>query len=114
MIYKSLNIFYKSYAIFYKRIRIFYNRFYKKQKRFYKTSNIVYIVWNFATQSIMHIKMPLQFNFSLRFQRKVHSTENRVIGFDLLRISGVDKLLFSDRLPIRGAHGCAVTLVPLF
>ena len=28
----------------------------------------------------MHIKMPLQFNFSLRFQRKVRSTENRVIG----------------------------------
>lgn len=87
MIYKSLNIFYKSSAIFYKRIRIFYNRFYKKQKRFYKTfdsfyktSNIVYIVWNFATQSIMHIKMPLQFNFSLRFQQKVCSTENRVIG----------------------------------
>ena len=87
MIYKSLNIFYKSSAIFYKRIVIFYNRFYKKQKRFYKTfdsfyktSNIVYKVWNFATQPIMHIKMPLQFNFSLRFQRKVRSTENRVIG----------------------------------
>ena len=87
MIYKSLNIFYKSSAIFYKRIGIFYNRFYKKQKRFYKTfdrfyktSNIVYNVWNFATQPIMHIKMPLQFNFSLRFQRKVRSTENRVIG----------------------------------
>ena len=87
MIYKSLNIFYKSSAFFYKRIGIFYNRFYKKQKRFYKTfdsfyktSNIVYNVWNFATQPIMHIKMPLQFNFSLRFQRKVHSTENRVIG----------------------------------
>ena len=28
----------------------------------------------------MHIKMPFQFNFSLRFQRKVRSTENRVIG----------------------------------
>ena len=89
MIYKSLNIFYKSSAIFYKRIRIFYNRFYKNQKRFYKTfnsfyktSNIVYNVCNFATQPIMHIKMTLQFNFSLRFQRKVRSTENRVIGMN--------------------------------
>ena len=87
MIYKKPNIFYKSSAIFYKKVEIFYNRFYKKQKRFYKTfdsfyktSNIVYNVWNFATQPIMHIKMPLQFNFSLRFQRKVRSTENRVIG----------------------------------
>ena len=87
MIYKKPNIFYKSSAIFYKKVEIFYNRFYKKQKRFYKTfdrfykiSNIVYNVWNFATQLIMHIKMTLQFNFSLRFQRKVRSTENRVIG----------------------------------
>ena len=47
---------------------------------FYKTSNIVYNVRNFATQPIMHIKMPLQFNFSLRFQQKVRFTENRVIG----------------------------------
>ena len=87
MIYKKPNIFYKSSAIFYKKVEIFYNRFYKKQKRFYKTfdrfykiSNIVYNVWNFAPQPIIHIKMPLQFNFSLRFQRKVRSTENRVIG----------------------------------
>ena len=87
MIYKTPNIFYKSSAIFYKRASIFYNRFYKKQNRFYKTfdsfykiSNIVYNVWNFTTQPIMHIKMPLQFNFSLRFQRKVRFTENRVIG----------------------------------
>ena len=80
MIYKSLNIFYKFSAIFYKRAGIFYNRFYKTFDSFYKTSNIVYKVWNFATQPIMHIKMPLQFNFSLRFQRKVRSTENRVIG----------------------------------
>ena len=94
MIYKKPNIFYKSSAIFYKKVEIFYNRFYKKQKRFYKTfdrfykiSNIVYNVWNFATQLIMHIKMTLQFNFSLRFQRKVRSTENRVIG-NLPEISG--------------------------
>ena len=87
MIYKRLNIFYKSSAIFYKRAVIFYNRFYKKQKRFYKTfdsfykiPNIVYNVWSFATQPIMHIKMLLQFTFSLRFQRKVRSTENLVIG----------------------------------
>lgn len=88
MIYKSLKIFYKSSAIFYKRIRIFYNRFYKKQKRFYKTSdrfykisNIVYNLRNFATPPIMHIKRHLQFNFSVRFQRKVDFTESRVIGF---------------------------------
>ena len=87
MIYKSLNIFYKYSAILYKRAVIFYNRFYKKQKRFYKTldsfykiSNIIYNVWNFATQPIMHIKKSLQLNFSLRFQRKVRFTENRVIG----------------------------------
>ena len=35
---------------------------------------------NFATPPIMHIKRHLQFNFSLRFQRKVRFTENRVIG----------------------------------
>ena len=28
--------------------------------------------------------MPLQFNFSLRFQRKVRFTENRVIGKDII------------------------------
>ena len=87
MIYKSLNIFYKYSAILYKRAGIFYNRYYKKQKRFYKTfdsfyktSNIIYKAWNFATRPIMHIKMPLQFNFSLRLGRKVRYTENRVIG----------------------------------
>ena len=87
MLYKSLNTFYKSSAIFYKRADIFYNQFYKKRKRFYKTfdsfykiSNIVYNVWKFVTQPIMHIKMLLQINSSLRFQRKVRSTENRVIG----------------------------------
>ena len=72
---------------FIKEQAFFYNRSYKKQKSFYKTfdslykiPNIVYNVRNFATQAIMHIKMLLQFNFSLRFQRKVRSTENRVIG----------------------------------
>ena len=55
-------------------------RFYKTFNSFYKTSNIVYNVWNIATQPIMHIKLPLQFKFSLRLGGKVRSTENRVIG----------------------------------
>ena len=55
--------------------------FYKTFNCFYRTSNIVYNVWNSATQPIMHIKLPLQFKFSLRLGRKVRSTENRVIGF---------------------------------
>ena len=110
MIYKSLNIFYKSSAIFYKRAGIFYNRFYKKQKRFYKTfdsfyktSNIVYNVWNFATQPIMHIKMPLQFNFSLRFQRKVRSTENRVIGllFKLTFLTNGGNIIIRDSFNLK-------------
>ena len=73
--------------ILYNIFHIFSTSFCKKQKRFYKTfdsfykiPNVIYNMWNFATQPIMHIKMPLQFNFSLRFQRKVRSTENRVIG----------------------------------
>ena len=69
--------FYKFSASFYKKQK----RFYKTFDSFYKISNIVYNVWNFATQPIMHIKMLLQFNFSLRLGRKVRSTENRVIGY---------------------------------
>ena len=75
----KINFFYNFYKLsssFYKKQK----RFYKLFNSFYKTSNIVYNVWNFTTQPIMHIKMLLQFNFSLRFQRKVRSTENRVIG----------------------------------